>query len=137
MGNGTMRAGVPNMGFGVIDVRDLSEAHLKAAFKPEAEGRHIISAHNSSLLDMALCLQDKYGKDYPLPKKSMPKWLVWLVGPLVNKNLSRKVVARNVDVPWKADNSKSIEKLGMSYRPLKETMEDTFAFMIERGYFKK
>ena len=86
---------------------------------------------------MALCLQDKYGKDYPLPKKSMPKWLVWLVGPLVNKNLSRKVVARNVDVPWKADNSKSIEKLGMSYRPLKETMEDTFAFMIERGYFKK
>lgn len=136
-GNGAMRAGVPNMGFGVIDVRDLSQAHLRVAFMPEAEGRHIISAHNSGLLEMAECLHEKYGEDYPLPTKAMPKWLVWLVGPLVNKNLNRKVVARNVDVPFKADNSKSVEKLGISYRGLKETMEDTFAFMIEKGYFKK
>lgn len=136
MGDGTMRSGVPRIGFGIIDVRDLAEAHLKAAFLPEAEGRHIISAHNSDFLKMAQILHDHFGKDYPIPNKPMPKWLVWLIGPLVSRNLSRKYISRNVNVDWKADNSKSTEVLGMSYRPLETTMIDMFKFMIERGYFK-
>jgi dihydroflavonol-4-reductase len=47
------------------------------------------------------------------------------------------VIARNVDIAWHADNSKSITALGMTYRPLQETMEDMFAFMIEAGFFKR
>ena len=31
--------------------------------------------------------------------------------------MTRKIVSLNVNVPWKADNSKSIRELGMTYRP--------------------
>ena len=50
--------------------------------------------------------------------------------------LTRKFVTRNVDHVWRADNSKSREALGVTYRSLKESMEEMFAQMIEAGQFK-
>ncbi|MEM0969782.1 MAG: diaminohydroxyphosphoribosylaminopyrimidine deaminase, partial [Verrucomicrobiota bacterium] len=62
-----------------------------------------------------------------------PKPLLWLIGPSLNKMLTRKVVARNIDVPWKADNGKSIRELSMTYRPLRESMEDFFQQLVDSG----
>ena len=47
-GDGTMKIGVPKMGVGVVDVRDLAEAHFQAGFNPHAQGRYISSAHNTN-----------------------------------------------------------------------------------------
>jgi dihydroflavonol-4-reductase len=132
-GDGTMKAGAARIGFGVVDVRDLAEAHFKAAFTPEAQGRYLISGHNTDFPSMAEALIDKFGKDYPIPRKIMPKWLVWLVAPMVNKAMTRKWVSRNVNLPWKGDNSKSVRDLGMKYRPMKESMIDFFQQMIDSG----
>ena len=59
---------------------------------------------------------------------------MWLVAPAVG--LTRRSVAGNVDVPITLDNSKSLEELGLAYRPLRETMEDMFQYMIDEGYFR-
>ncbi|MEM7559870.1 MAG: NAD-dependent epimerase/dehydratase family protein [Planctomycetota bacterium] len=136
MADGSMKSGAPRYGMGAVDVRDLASAQVAAAYLPEASGRHIISGHDSDLFEMAQTLIPKYGDQYPLPRKTMPKWLVWLVAPLVNKAMTRKIVSLNVNVPWKADNSKSIRELGVSYRPLQETMEDMFQQLIDNGVFK-
>lgn len=136
MGDGTMKAGVPNMGFGVVDVRDLAEAHLRAAFVPTAQGRHVISGHDTSFPDMAQKLVPTYGSRYPIPKRTLPKWMVWLFGPMMNDALNRKVISLNVGYPWRADNTKSVETLGMRYRPLSETMNDFFAQLVEAGEVK-
>ncbi|MDF3129101.1 NAD-dependent epimerase/dehydratase family protein [Kiritimatiellaeota bacterium B1221] len=132
-GDGRMKAGAPRLGLGAVDVRDVADAHIQAAFSPEAEGRYIVSAHNTDLLELGRSLLDKYGNDYPLPRKALPKWLVWLVGPLVNKTLTRKVIKLNIDLPWKADNSKGINALGLSYRPLKTSMEEMFQQLIDHN----
>ena len=132
-GDGSMKSGAPRMGFGAVDVRDLAEAHFKVAFTPEAKGRYIIHAHDTDLLAMAQTLIETHGDRYPIPRKAMPKWLVWLVAPMVNKAMTRKIVSLNIDVPWKGDNSKSIRELGMQYRPLKESMNDFFGQMIDSG----
>ena len=132
-GDGTMKAGAARVGFGVVDVRDLAEAHFKAAFTPEAQGRYIISGHNTDFPEMAEALVDKFGNDYPIPRKVMPKWLVWLVAPMVNKAMTRKWISRNVNRPWKGDNSKGVQDLGMQYRPMKESMVDFFQQMIDSG----
>lgn len=63
----------------------------------------------------------------------MPKWLVWLVGPIVNDALTRRYVSRNVGYPFKADNRKSRELLGMEYRGLEESLTDFFEQMIASG----
>ena len=137
MGNGTFKAGAPRWGMGVVDVRDLATAHINAAFLPNAEGRHIICGHNTDLLSMAQSLSAKYGDDYPLPRKAVPKWLLWLVGPWVDKSMTRRMVARNVDLPWRADNRKSTAALGMTYLPLQQSMQDFFQQMIDSGQLPK
>lgn len=128
-----MKMGAPRIGIGLVDVRDLAQAHLAAGYLAEAEGRHIISAHNSDFLAMAEALQPEFGEDYGLPKRAMPKWLVWLAGP--GQGISRKFVSGNVNVPWKANNAKGKRALGVSYRPLKDSMVDMMDKMIADGAF--
>ena len=56
-----------------------------------------------------------------------------IVGPLTNKSFTRKFIRNNVDVQWKADNSKIKKELGIKFRPLRETMEDAFQSLIDAG----
>lgn len=135
IGDGTMKAGVPKMGVGVVDVRDVGLAHYQAGFLPEANGRYITAAHNTDFLQMSLALRDKFGADHPIPKKALPKWLLMIVGPMANKLFSRKFIRNNVNIPWKADNSRIKKDLGITFRPLKETMEDGFQVLVDNGVF--
>jgi nucleoside-diphosphate-sugar epimerase len=135
-GDGTYKMGAPKMGLGMVDVRDVAEAHFQAGFNESAKGRYITSAHNTNIFDMAKELLPKYGKDYPLPKSAAPKWLLMLIGPMVNKSVTRKVIKNNVNIPWKADNSKIKNELGTDFRPMKETMEDAFQTLIDAKIFE-
>lgn len=137
MGNGEMKAGAPKMGIGLVDVRDVAEAHFKAGYTPEAKGRYITSAHNTDFVEIASTLLPKYGGHYPIPSKALPKWLLVLVGPMVNKLFTRKYMRNNVNIPWKADNSKIKKELNMNFRSIKETMEDAFQDMIDTGGLAK
>lgn len=137
MGDGTLKPGVPNIGMGVVDVRDLAEAHFKAGFTPEANGRNIIRGHNTNMLEMAQILHKSFGKQYKVPNSALPKWLLLLVGPMVNKILTRRYLRNNVNLAWKADNSKSVRELGMQYRPLEQTMNDAFQTLVDHQVIQK
>jgi dihydroflavonol-4-reductase len=130
-GDGSMKAGVPDIGMGIVDVRDVAEMHMKAAFDPAARGRYITSGHNSSFPEIGSTLRDHFGDAYPFPKKTLPKWLVWLVGPIADKRMTRKMIGRNVGYPWIGDNSKSVRGLGMTYRPLADSVVEMFQQMID------
>lgn len=134
-GDGTLKMGVPRWGLGVVDVRDLAEAHVRAGFVPEAGGRYIVSGHNTDLADLAGPLRDHFGDEYPFPTRTTPKWLIWMVGPVINKSVTRKTIQLNVGLPWKADNSKGVRELGLRYRPLEETVVDFFQQMVDSGAF--
>ncbi len=134
MGDGTMKSGAPDLEIGVVDVRDLAEAHYQAAVRAEAKGRHIVSAKNSSMIELARMLHNKFGTAYAFPQKTLPKWLVWLLAPTVG--LKRKMVKQNFGYPWKADHSKSKQALGLSYRPVEESITDFFRQMIDHGIVK-
>jgi len=135
LGDGSMKSGVPNIGLGVVDVRDVATAHYQAGFRPEAEGRHIICGHNTSLLELARALEPRYGDKFPIPTRAIPKWLITLVGPIMDKTISRRFLKNNINCSWRADNSKSKESLGLTYRPLQETMEDAFQALVDSGVF--
>ena len=104
MGNGTFKAGTPDWELGVVDIKDVAEAHFNAAFTPKAKGRHIVCGHDTSFPEMAKVLHEEFGDDYPIPTRVLPKLLVWLVGPLANKNMTRKAISRNVGYAFRADN---------------------------------
>jgi len=131
LGDGQMKMGAPKIGVGIVDVRDVAEAHFKAGFLPEAKGRYLTAAHETNFLEMGTILRPKYGDKFPLPKSALPKWLLMIFGPMTNKLFTRKFIRNNVNIPWRADNSKIKNELGMTFRPLKETMEDTFQVLID------
>lgn len=133
LGGGEMKMGAPKIGVGVVDVRDVAEAHYQAGFKPNAKGRYITAGHNTNFLELGKVLLPKYGAKYPLPKRALPKWLLMLVGPMANKAFTRKFIKNNVNIPWNADNSKIKKDLGLSFMPLKTTMEDSFQILIDEG----
>ncbi|MFX3622407.1 MAG: SDR family oxidoreductase [Limnobacter sp.] len=135
LGSGRQRTGVPLLEFGIVDVREVAKAHISAGFNPDAEGRHILSAHTASLLQMATILRARFPK-YPLPKKQLPKFLVKLVAPIA-AGVSRDFIQKNVGYALKFDNSRSTSSLGVRYRPLTETLCEHFAQMIEDGLLKR
>ncbi len=135
LGDGSMKMGAPGLDMGMVDVRDIATAHIRAGFIPEAKGRHIVSATHKTFLQLAQILEKKYGNAYPFPKKELPKFLVWLVGPA--QGIKRKMVSRNFGYPWLVDNSKSKKELGINYIPIEKTIEDFFQQMIDHGVFNK
>ncbi len=131
LGDGTMKMGAPKIGLGLVDVRDVAEAHFKAGFTPTAKGRYITSGHDTDFVEMGKVLLPKFGNKFPLPKKALPKWLLMIIGPITNKLFTRKFVRNNVNIPWKADHSKIKKELGVTFRPMKETMEESFQCLVD------
>lgn len=132
-GDGTAKVGVPDLPIAAVDVRDVADAHMAAAFSPAARGRYITSGSNTSFFDMAVVLREHFGDSYPFPRRILPKGLVWLIGPLFNKALTREIVRRNVGLPLVIDNSKSTSELGISYRPLKTSVTDMFQQLLDNA----
>jgi dihydroflavonol-4-reductase len=136
MGDGTMRFGAPRWGIGVVDVRDVAKAHFAAGFEPSASGRYIVCGHNTNILDAAKTLLPRFGGSYPIPRRAMPKCLFWLAAPIASRGaITRELVTKNVDHPFHASNERSKQELGLSYRPLSETMNDLFQQMVDNKAF--
>ncbi len=136
-GSGTLKAGAPPLEIGMVDVRDVAEAHMRAGFVEAAQGRHITSAQTVSFLQIGQILRAHFGDKWPFPTRELPKWLLWLVGPIINKSLTRDFVSSNMGLPWRADNSKSRRELGLEYHPVSGAVVEMFQQMIDTGTFKK
>ncbi len=134
MGNGMMKMGAPEMSIGAVDVRDVAHAHFLAGYTESAQGRYITSKETVKFLELADMLRPNFGAKYPLPKKNLPKWLLWLFGPLAG--MSRKEVSRSIGHPWKANNSKGIKELGMTYRSLDKAVNEMFQQLIDSEQIK-
>ena len=137
LADGTMKSGAAPFEIGMVDVKDVAEAHFNAAYLEDASGRHILSNKTLSMVDLANIIRNKFGDKWLLPKKAAPKWLIWLIGPIIDKSISRKMISNNFGHSWLANNSKSINKLGIKYSPLEVCIEDMFQQMIDNGIAKK
>jgi dihydroflavonol-4-reductase len=132
VGDGSLKNGVPFYPFGAVDVREVAEAHFRAGTDlAVASGRYILSGYDTNLPELVSILKQHFGKAYPFPARVLPKWLTWLVAPIVDKSMTRRLVARNIGIPAGFDNRKSREQLGIQYRPLEESVVEMFKQMQE------
>ena len=133
--NGLTLTGVPPMWNGVVDVQDVAEAHLQAAFRPEAQGRYIISAGSLSLLEMGQILKQHFGWKFPFPRNQLPKAAFKLMGPLIG--FSRQFVELNMGYPIRFDASKSQNELGIEYHDVQASLVAHFQQLIDDGLVKR
>lgn len=121
--SGAFKQGVPQLTLGVVDVRDVAEAHILAALKPDAQGKYLVVAESLRLLEIARMLQDVSPKPLQhLPKKEVSKALIWLIAPWIG--LTRNYVAKNVGYSLQFTHQRSQAELGLSYRLPQATFKD-------------
>ena len=134
-GSGLYRFGAPALEFGVVDVRDVAEAHLRAGTVAEAAGRYILVADTVSLLDIGRILRARFGSRYPVPRVEVPKPVVSLLAPTMS--VSRDFVTRNVGYPLRFDNRRAVAGLGMRFRAVADTVAEHFRQLVEDGLVER
>jgi len=73
--------GCPQLCFGIVDVRDVADLHLRAMTNPAAKGERFIavSGRAMSMRDIATVLKARLGdKAKNVPTRQLPNWLVRL-----------------------------------------------------------
>lgn len=119
--------GAPQLMFGFVDVRDVAHAHILALENPNASGRHILAESTRSLMDLTKIIGNLYPGKYRLPLMKAPKGLMVLFGRLFG--VTPRFVKRNVGYPIKYNTTRSRQNLGLTYRPLEDTVRDMIGKM--------
>ena len=122
----------------VVDVRDVAQAHIQAATQGKIGERYIIGGHNMSLRD-ALNQAAAIVK-VPPPRFQLPLWLldalVHLDDTMPFINLTGNHL-RAIRLWQGYDTTKAENDLGLSPRPVEETLHDAFEWFIDRGLMSK
>lgn len=126
MTDGTFRFGAPDLCMGVVDVRDVAMAHVLAAADDDARGRHVLAARSMTFVELGKTLRETVGDKYPFPKGKIPTPLLYLIGP--TQGLDWRYLRSNIGHPIAFDTTRSREQLGLTYRPVSDSLRD----MIEQ-----
>ena len=129
--DGSMRA-CPDIGFGVVDVRDVADLHLRALTAPNMAGeRFIASGRFMKLREIAEVLRAELGPQaHRVPTRNVPDWLVRVAArfnPLARAVVSELGSVRNQD----ASHAQAV--LGWATRPVEQSILDTARCLIELG----
>lgn len=123
----------PDATLGVIDVRDVAAGHIAAAERGPTGERFILSAHNVALYDVFAAMARAAGARPPRIRLG-PRLLaiVAAVGQLAPGGQASFL--KTVPLWQPVNNAKAVAVLGLTTRPLAETMADTLAWFRARGY---
>ncbi|UXY31557.1 NAD-dependent epimerase/dehydratase family protein [Streptomyces sp. HUAS TT20] len=117
--------GAPDFSFTTADVRDVADAHIAAAENPEAEGRYIVAAETmTSFLEMSRIIRTRHPRDLRLPCTALPHWPVRVLGPAFG--LTQNYIRKHLGIRFRVDNGRSVRELGITYRPIEETLLDHY-----------
>ena len=122
----------PNIGFGVVDVRDVADLHVRALTHPGlADDRFIASGRFMTLLDVASVLRNGLGAQAAkVPTKSLPNWVIRLAAlfnPLARAAAPELGSVRHHD----ATHAKTV--LGWATRPEEDCILDAARGLLALG----
>jgi nucleoside-diphosphate-sugar epimerase len=133
--DGTM-PGCPRLCFGVVDVRDVAELHIRAMTHPAAKGERFLAVAGDfiSILDVAKILKRRMGElAKKVPTWQLPNWLVRLAGlgdPAVRQILPALGLVKN------ATNEKAKLVLGWTPRSNEKSIIATAESLVRLGLLK-
>jgi nucleoside-diphosphate-sugar epimerase len=125
--------GAPDFSFTTVDVRDVADAHIAAAERPDAKGRYILAAETmTSFQDMARIIRTRHPRGLRIPRTALPHWPVRVLGPAFG--LTQDYIRKHLGIRFRVDNSRSVRELGITYRPVEETVLDHYqTWLRQRG----
>ena len=129
--------GVPDVSFGVVDVRDVAQAHIVAMEKPECNGnRHLLVGESNVFFQEVLqWMAAEFGpQGYKIGTGKIPKFLAW-VSSFFNSQMKQlyPVIGKRL----KYNNDRMVNVLGIQPRGTKEAFLETGYRVIELGMIPK
>lgn len=134
--DGILKA-TPRMNFGIVDVRDVAELHLRAMEIPEAKGQRFIAQAGKtlSLHEMAMILKDKLGNEAKnVTTKVLPNWVV-RVAALFNP--TAKAIVPQLELKKNVSSEKARTILGWKPRTNEEAIVASAESLVRLGLVKK
>ena len=127
--------GMPNLGFGIVDVRDVADMHVRCLTAPNMAGERFICSGPFLMMDeVAAILREGLGPQArKVPKLKLPNWLVRIAArfdPVISQVIG-EIGKRRESPPIHAR-----EVLGWVPRPVAESILDTARDMIRLGIVK-
>ena len=127
--------GMPDLGFAIVDVRDVADLHVRALTSPGMDGERFIAAGRfMKLHELAVLLKTELGAaGRRVPTRQLPDWLVRIVAlfvPDARQIVSELGKVRHLD----AGHAKRV--LGWEARPVEETALDTARSLMALGLVK-
>jgi nucleoside-diphosphate-sugar epimerase len=129
--------GLPKLYFGVVDVRDTVDLHLRAMTDPAAKGERFLAVAGDflSMLEIAKVLKGNMGPVAKrVPARELPNWMVRLASlrdPAVKQILPELGKHKN------ATNAKARRVLGWSPRSNNESILATGESLVQLGLVKQ
>ena len=129
--------GLPRLAFGIVDVRDVADLHLRAMTNPAARGERFLAIAGSfmTIEEIANVLRARMGDAARLvPTKVVPDWVVRLAG------LFDPAVAQTLPELGKikrATNEKARRLLGWAPRSSEDAIAATAESLLRLGLLQK
>lgn len=128
--------GLPKLSFGVVDVRDVVDLHVRAMTDPAANGERFLAASGASMTirEMAETLRERLGEAAKrVPTRVLPNWLVRLVA-LFDPEL--RSVAPELGQRKNASSAKARSLLGWSPISREDAIVATGRSLVDLGLLK-
>ncbi|HLW87497.1 MAG TPA: aldehyde reductase [Terriglobales bacterium] len=128
--------GLPRLHFGVVDVRDVADLHIRAMTNPAAKGERFLAVAGDflSILDIAKILKKRMGDSArKVPTRQMPDWLIRLAA---LRDPAVKLILPELGKPKNATNQKARRLLGWTPRSNEEAIVATAESLVQLGLLK-
>lgn len=127
--------GYPRLGFGIVDVRDVADLHVRALNAPDMAGeRFVCSGPFYMMSEVGKVLCEHLGAEAKkVPTRNLPDFLVRLFAlfdPVVRQVTGELGKVRD------GDSSHAQQVLGWTMRPAEESIIDTARSLIDLGLVK-
>ena len=128
--------GCPKLNFGVVDVRDVADLHVRAMSDPAAKGERFLAVAGDfmSIKAMALTLKARLGAAAKsVPTRELPDWLVRLVA-VFDKEVRQ--LTPELGVSKNATSAKARALLRWSPRSREDALVATAESLAKLGLLK-
>ena len=130
--------GIMNLNWGLIDVRDVADSHIRAMEVSGAHGRYICANDAVSMRTVVEWMNEfGYAEGHKLPKLGMDcaigDYVVKLSSYMQPKGVGA-YLRTNIGKTALYDTSKIREELGIKFRPVKESVRETVEDLIKWGH---
>ncbi len=126
----------PDIGFGVVDTRDVADLHVRCLEQPGLGGERFIAAGKfMKMIDVADALRAGLGplNTRKAPRKTMPSWMASLFM-LINAEF--RSIKNEIGKVRHSDASHAEKVLGWKTRPVEESIVDCGRSLIDHGVVK-